>query len=64
MAIFLGIIPFKNHSSWKKIISLKREKYSNLRQKYITKKIEEFIELKRANDSFKYDNYKEIITRE
>ena len=61
---FLGIIPFKNPSSWKKIISLEREKYSNLRQKYITKKIEEFIELKRANDSFKYDNYKEIITRE
>lgn len=61
---FLGIIPFKNSSSWKKIISLEREKYSNLRQKYITQDIENFIELNRAKDSYKYDSYKEIITKE
>ena len=61
---FLGIIPFKNSSSWKKIISLEREKYSNLKNKYITKDIEDFIELNRAKDSFKYDSYKEIITKE
>ena len=61
---FLGIIPFKNPTNWKKIISLEREKYSNLRAKYITKNIEDFIELKRINDSTKYDNYKEIITKE
>jgi TBC1 domain family protein 5 len=61
---FLGIIPFKNPSSWKRIISLEREKYSSLRNKYITKDIEDFIELKRINDTFKYDNYKEIIKKE
>ena len=61
---FLGIIPFKNPSTWKKIISQEREKYSNLRNKYITKNIEDFIELKRVNDSTKYDNYKEILTKE
>ena len=61
---FLGIIPFKNSSSWKKIISLEREKYSNLRNKYITKDIEDFIELNRTKDSYKYDSYKEIITKE
>ena len=61
---FLGIIPFKNSSSWKKKISLEREKYSNLRNKYITKDIEDFIELNRTKDSYKYDSYKEIITKE
>ena len=61
---FLGIIPFKNPSSWKKIISQEREKYSSLRNKYITKNIEEFIELKRVKDIIKYDSYKEIITKE
>ena len=61
---FLGIIPFKNPSSWKKIISQEREKYSSLRNKYLTKNIEEFIELKRVNDTIKYDSYKEIITKE
>ena len=61
---FLGIIPFKNSSSWKKIISLEREKYSNLRNKYITKDIEDFIELNRTKDSYKYDSYKDIITKE
>ena len=61
---FLGIIPFKNPSSWKKIFSLEREKYSELRKKYITKNIEDFIELKRVNNTSKYDNYKDIITKE
>ena len=61
---FLGIIPFKNPNSWKKILSLEREKYSTLRNKYITKDIEDFIELKRINDTFKYDSYKEIIKEE
>ena len=47
-----------------KIISQEREKYSSLRNKYITKNIEEFIELKRVKDIIKYDSYKEIITKE
>ena len=61
---FLGIIPFKNSSSWKKILSLEREKYSNLKKKYITKNIEEFIGLNRIDNTFKYDNYKEIFSKE
>jgi TBC1 domain family protein 5 len=61
---FLGIIPFKNPDSWKKIISIEREKFATLRKKYITKDIENFIELKRITDTQKYDNYKEIISKE
>ena len=58
---FLNIIPIKEPSSWKKIISLEREHYSKLRHKYITLDIESFIELKRELDTEKYDNYKSII---
>jgi len=61
---FLNIIPIKNPSSWNKIISLEREQYSKLRHKYITTEIESFIELKRENDTMKYDNYKSIINEE
>ena len=55
--LFLDIIPFNNPSQWNKIISLARESYSKLRDKYITKEIETFIELKRAKDSILYDSY-------
>ena len=61
---FLGIIPFKDSSTWNKIISSERENYSKLRTKYINKDIENFIELKRLNDTIKYDNYKAIINNE
>ena len=61
---FLGIIPFKNPGTWRKIFSLEREKYSKLRTKYLTKDIEEFIELKREKDTIKYDNYKQILKKE
>ena len=61
---FLGIIPFKDSSTWNKIISSERENYSKLRTKYINKDIENFIELKRLNDTIKYDNYKTIINNE
>jgi TBC1 domain family protein 5 len=59
---FLDILPFKNPSTWKKILSIEREKYSQLRNKYITTEIESFIELKGLNDTIKYDNYKSIIS--
>ena len=62
--LFLDIIPFNNPSQWNKIISLARESYSKLRNKYITKKIETFIELKRAKDSILYDNYNTIIPKD
>ena len=58
---FLNIISTKNPSSWNRIITLEREHYSQLRNKYITLDIESFIELKRENDTLKYDNYKSII---
>ena len=59
---FLNIIPFKDSSSWNKILSLERQKYSKLREKYISTDIEDFIELKRINDTVKYDNYKSVIS--
>ena len=62
--LFLDIIPFNNPSQWNKIISLARESYSKLRNKYITKEIETFIELKRAKDSILYDNYNTIIPKD
>ena len=58
----LDILPFKNPSTWNKILSLEREKYSRLRDKYITNEIESFIELKRLEDTIKYDNYKSILS--
>ena len=62
--LFLDIIPFNNPSQWNKIISLARESYSKLRDKYITKEIETFIELKRAKDSILYDSYNTILKKE
>ena len=62
--LFLDIIPFKNPSSWNKIISQERDNYSKLRNKYITSEIESFIELKRSKDTILYDNYKTIIKEE
>ena len=62
--LFLDIIPFNNPSQWNKIISLSRESYSKLRDKYITKEIETFIELKRAKDSILYDSYNTILKKE
>ena len=62
--LFLDIIPFNNTSQWNKIISLARESYSKLRDKYITKEIETFIELKRAKDSILYDSYNTILKKE
>ena len=62
--LFLDIIPFNNPSQWNKIISLARESYSKLRDKYITKEIETFIELKRAKDSILYDSYNKILKKE
>ena len=62
--LFLDIIPFNNPSQWNKIISLARESYPKLRDKYITKEIETFIELKRAKDSILYDSYNTILKKE
>ena len=62
--LFLDIIPFNNPSQWNKIISLARESYSKLRDKYITKEIETFIELKRSKDSILYDSYNTILKKE
>ena len=62
--LFLDIIPFNNPSQWNKIISLARESYSKLRDKYITKEIETFIELKIEKDSILYDSYNTILKKE
>ena len=61
---FLGIIPFKHPEKWQKILSEERAKYLGLKQKYITKDVNDFIELKRVNDTYKYDGYKQILTKE
>ena len=61
---FLGIIPFKKPMMWQKILTEERAKYLSLKNKYITKDIGDFIELKRIKDTYKYDGYKNIISKE
>ena len=61
---FLGIIPFKHPLKWQKYLTEERAKYLSLKKKYFTKHIEDFIELKRLNDTFKYDEYKTIFSKE
>ena len=54
---FLGIIPFKKPASWQKILNEQRAKYLQLRNKYFSKDIEDFMVLKRVEDTYKYDGY-------
>ena len=61
---FLGIIPFKHPTSWQKILTTERAKYLTLKKKYVTKDIEDFINLKRENNTYKYDEYKKILNKE
>ena len=61
---FLGIIPFKKPMMWQKILTEERAKYLSLKNKYVTKDIADFIELKRVNDTYKYDGYKNILSKE
>ena len=61
---YLGIIPFKHPLKWQKILSEERAKYLALKQKYFTKDIEDFIKLKRINDTYKYDSYKKVFSKE
>ena len=61
---FLGIIPFKNPANWQKIITEERAKYLTLKNKYFTNDIIDFVNLKRINDTFKYDGYKKILSKE
>ena len=61
---FLGIIPFKHPMNWQKILTTERAKYLTYKKKYITKDIEDFINLVREKDTYKYDNYKTILPKE
>ena len=61
---FLGIIPFKHPENWQKILTEERAKYLIFKKKFVTKDIEDFIELKRINDTYKYDGYKNILSKE
>ena len=61
---FLGIIPFKYPLNWQKILTTERAHYIDLKKKYMTKDIEDFINLSRDKDTFKYDNYKSILPNE
>jgi TBC1 domain family protein 5 len=61
---FLGIIPFKNPYSWQRIITEERAQYLDLKKKYLTKDIEDFMKIKRINDINKYDEYKTILPQE
>lgn len=61
---FLGIIPFKNPANWQKILTEERAKYLTLKNKFFTNDIEDFVNLKRINDTFKYDGYKKILSKE
>ena len=58
---FLGVIPFKNPLSWQKIITEERARYLELKKKFITKDIEDFMKLNRLEDVDKYDKYKKIL---
>ena len=61
---FLGIIPFKHPENWKKILTEERAKYIALKDKFITRDVENFISLKRIYDTHKYDGYKNIFSKE
>ena len=61
---FLGIIPFKHPMNWQKILTTERAKYLTYKKKYIKKDIEDFINLVREKDTYKYDNYKTILPKE
>ncbi len=61
---FLGIIPFKHPANWQKILSEERAKYIALKMKYFNKDIEDFIKLKRIDNTYKYDGYKDILSKE
>ena len=61
---FLGIIPFKHPLNWQKILTSERANYLEIKQKYFTKDIEDFINLKREKDTHKYDEYKTILKKD
>jgi len=61
---FLGIFPFKKPQNWQKILTNERANYLKLKNKYITKDVDDFIHLKRINDTNKYDGYKQILSKE
>ena len=61
---FLGIIPFKHPLNWQKILTEERAKYLTIKKKYFTKDVEDFINLIRNEDTYKYDHYKEILKKD
>ena len=61
---FLGIIPFKHPLNWQKILTTERAKYLETKKKYFTKDIEDFVNLNREKDTYKYDDYKTILPKE
>ena len=61
---YLRIIPFKNPTKWQKILTEERAKYLALKNKYISKDIQDFLDLKRIDNTYKYDGYKQIISKE
>jgi len=61
---FLGIIPFKHPLNWQKILTTERAKYLEIKKKYFTKDIEDFIKLNREKDTYKYDDYKTILPKD
>jgi hypothetical protein len=49
---FLGILPYKTPSNWKKIITDERSLYNSLKKELITKDINDFIETKKIKDKY------------
>ena len=61
---FLGIIPFKHPQNWQKILTAERAKYLETKKKYFTKDVQDFVDLIREKDTYKYDEYKTILPKE
>ena len=62
---FLGILPYKTPSNWKKIITDERSLYNSLKKELITKDINDFIETKKIKDKYSlYFKFKDILPKE
>ena len=62
---FLGILNYNQNTNWKKIITDERSSYLELKKKYITKDIEDFIGTKKIKDKYAlYFRFKDILPKE
>jgi TBC1 domain family protein 5 len=60
--IFLNILPYNHPENWKQIIDDNRTEYLTLKNSYITKEINNFIEIEEEKGNLKYEEAKEKLS--